>query len=63
MFAIDCPTHGSRVLVTERRIRNLVNTPAGILLDVECWCGTHVQVLTGRNAAPRDGRALARAAA
>ena len=58
MFAIECPTHRSRVLVTESRIRNLRNTDRGILLDIECWCGTHVVLVTGRTAAARsNGRA------
>lgn len=49
MFAIDCPVHGSKVLVGTRRIRSLVNTTRGILLDVECYCGAHVIAGTGRN--------------
>jgi hypothetical protein len=48
MFTIECPTHDSRVLVTETRIRDLRNTQGKILLDVECWCGTHVTIRTGR---------------
>ncbi len=50
MFAIECPTHGRRVLAFEDQIRSLVNTDRGIILDVECSCGTHVVVLTGRHA-------------
>jgi hypothetical protein len=50
MLIIECPTHGSQVLVTDRRIRSLANTDHGIVLDVECWCGTHVTVVTGRKA-------------
>lgn len=48
MFVIRCPRHGSRVLVSERRIRALRNTGTGILLDVECWCGQRVLLRTGR---------------
>jgi hypothetical protein len=48
MFTIECPTHDSRVLVTETRIRDLRNLQGKILLDVECWCGTHVTIRTGR---------------
>jgi hypothetical protein len=48
MFTIDCPTHGSRVLVTETRIRDLHNTGQQILVNVECWCGTEVTLRTGR---------------
>ena len=49
MFAIDCPVHGSKVLVGTRRIRSLVNTGRGILLDIECYCGTRVITGTGRH--------------
>ena len=59
MFAIDCPTHNGPVLVTDRRIRSLRNTDRGIILDVECWCGTHVVLVTGRNAATPNGFARA----
>jgi hypothetical protein len=58
MFAIKCPVHGSKVLVGNRRIRSLVNTERGILLDVECYCGTHVAVGTGRNYVNRIAPAL-----
>jgi hypothetical protein len=53
MFVIDCPAHGSRVLLSERRIRNLRNTDAGVLLDVECYCGHIQRIRTGRT--PRPG--------
>ena len=48
MFVIDCPAHGSRVLLSERRIRNLRNTDTGVLLDLECYCGHIEQISTGR---------------
>lgn len=48
MLTIDCPTHGCRVLVPPTRIRGLRNTTGGILLEVECWCGTSVTFRTGR---------------
>lgn len=53
MFVIDCPAHGSRVLLSERRIRNLRNTDAGVLLDVECYCGHVEKIRTGRHSRPR----------
>ncbi len=59
MFTIDCPTHGSKVLVGTRRIRSLINTERGIVLDVECYCGTRVSGGTGRNHARRSLPALA----
>lgn len=58
MFAINCPVHGSKVLVGTRRVRSLVNMERGILLDVECYCGTHVVVGTGRNYVSRSVSAL-----
>jgi len=59
MFAINCPTHGSEVLVGTRRIRSLINTERGILLDVECYCGARVVTGTGRNYVSRALPALA----
>jgi hypothetical protein len=50
MFAIDCPTHRSQVLVPVSRIRSLDNNPDGIVVVVECWCETRVPVHTGRRA-------------
>jgi hypothetical protein len=58
MFAIKCPVHGSKVLVGSGRIRSLVNTERGIMLAVECYCGTHVVVGTGRNYVNRSAPAL-----
>lgn len=60
MLLINCPSHGRQVLVAESRIRHLTNADDGILLDIECWCGTHVALRTGRRAA--GTRELTRAA-
>jgi hypothetical protein len=49
VFPINCPTHRSEVLVPPTRIRGLRNTGHGILLVIECWCGTHVALRTGRH--------------
>ena len=38
-------------MVPETRIRGLHNTAHGILVDVECWCGTRVAIRTGRRRA------------
>lgn len=51
MFAVHCPRHGARVLLTERRIRALHNTDAGIMIEAECYDGERVFVVTGRDAA------------
>ncbi|GAA1500780.1 hypothetical protein GCM10009827_007570 [Dactylosporangium maewongense] len=53
MFVIDCPTHGSRVLLSERRIRALRNTDTGVLLALECYCGHVEKISTGRRAPAR----------
>jgi len=58
MFTIDCPVHRSKVLVGMRRIRSLANTKHGILLDVECYCGTRVALGTGRTYLNRAMAAL-----
>lgn len=58
MFPIDCPAHGQRVLVPPTRIRHLRNTQHGILLTVECWCGTRVTVRTGRHRTAGQGSNL-----
>jgi hypothetical protein len=54
MLSINCPTHGTKVLVGTRRIRSLVNTDHGILLHVQCYCGSHVVVGTGRDYATQS---------
>lgn len=48
MFSVHCPTHGCEVLLSERRIRRLVNTPAGIEVTWACWCGTLGTFVEGR---------------
>lgn len=50
MLVISCPTHGTRIVVPTTRVRQLRNTDAGILLEVECWCGARVRIRTGRSA-------------
>jgi hypothetical protein len=56
MFAVECPAHRGRVLIPETRIRALHNTAAGILVTVECWCGAHLTIRTGRAAAAAPPR-------
>jgi hypothetical protein len=59
MLVIDCQTHGSKVLLSERRIRRVHNTASEIVVDVDCWCGTRVRLHTGgrRPAAPATASA------
>jgi hypothetical protein len=59
MFTINCPIHASKVLVGTRRIRSLINTDGGIVLDVECYCGARVIAGTGRDYGRRSLPALA----
>lgn len=53
MFAIDCHHHGARTLVSTDDIRRIDNTDHGIVLEVECWCGGLVTVVTGHDATTR----------
>ncbi|MGH3978162.1 MAG: hypothetical protein ACRDRZ_04035 [Pseudonocardiaceae bacterium] len=53
MIAVHCPRHGARVLLTERRIRALHNTDDGIVMELECYDGERIVVVTGRGA-PND---------
>lgn len=50
MFILDCPHHGARTLVTYDAVRTVTNTDAGIVIEVECWCGGLATVVTGRHA-------------
>ena len=50
MFAIDCHHHGARTLASTDDIRRMDHTDHGIVMEVECWCGGIVTVVTGRAA-------------
>jgi hypothetical protein len=54
MFSVHCPTHGTEVLLSERRIEALVPVEAGQLVRWRCWCGTVGESLVAR--APMVGR-------
>ena len=49
MFTVQCPRHGSEVMLTERRITGL--EPDGDRLTVRwvCWCGFQGSHRTGRS--------------
>lgn len=47
MFTVHCPVHGGAVLLSERSITRLVNTPHGIELHWRCFCGSEGVELTG----------------
>ncbi len=53
MIFIACPVRGDE-LIPERRIHSLRNTPTGIVLRVDCYCGQQHSVRTGRLAQPVD---------
>jgi hypothetical protein len=53
MFSVHCAGHGSRVILSNRQITNLVNTTEGIQLHWRCSCGTEGVELLGQLAAPR----------
>lgn len=40
MFSVHCPTHGTDVLLSERRIRAIEPADGGHRLHWRCWCGT-----------------------
>ncbi|MEY2423766.1 MAG: hypothetical protein QOI95_3833 [Acidimicrobiaceae bacterium] len=48
MFSVQCPQHGSEVLLPERRIESLRNTVAGIEVRWVCYCGHRGSFMTGR---------------
>ena len=52
MFAAYCPRHRSNVLFTERRIRRLDNVDGAILMEVECYDGERIKIVTGRRRRP-----------
>lgn len=54
MFEVDCPTHGSRVLLSARRIEGIRNTVDGPVLYWRCWCGTRGCLVGGRHRGHRD---------
>jgi hypothetical protein len=48
MFAIDCPRHGARVLVTNRHILSIAEDGSGLVVRYRCWCGDEGRFHTGR---------------
>ena len=40
-------------MLTERHIRKMTNTSRGIVVDVECTCGTSVRFVTGKATQPK----------
>ncbi len=52
MLDVHCPVHGRTVLLPHSRIRDLCNTDRGIVLEVECYDGARITLVTGRAARP-----------
>lgn len=50
MFAVDCPKHGTRVLIWTSLVERVRNTPGGIEVDYRCTCGHRGTWSTGRRA-------------
>lgn len=53
MFAIDCPTHRSRVLLDWSRVEGMRQTDEGPILDWHCWCGARGSLIAGERSVPR----------
>ena len=51
MFSIQCPRHGSEVLLSESRIESLRNRVAGIEVRWICYCGHRGAFTSGRRRA------------
>lgn len=54
MFAVHCPSHGSRVLIFNSGVERVRNTERGIEVDYRCSCGQRGTWLTGRATRRRE---------
>jgi hypothetical protein len=50
MFSVQCPRHGSEVLLSERRIVGIDRSHDHLTVRWVCWCGHHGSHRTGRPA-------------
>ena len=48
MFSVHCPRHGSRVLLSERRIEGIDAVDDGLVVRWQCRCGERGRFRTGR---------------
>ena len=48
MFSVQCPRHGSEVLLTERHITGIEPTDGQLTVRWVCWCGHAGSHRTGR---------------
>ena len=55
MFAVHCPQHGSKVLLDVRRVTRLTNLGDGVIaVELRCYDGEHLFLMTGSRSAPRS---------
>jgi hypothetical protein len=52
MFTVQCPRHGSEVLLSERHILGLDPSEGQMTVRWECWCGYRGSHRTGRSRRP-----------
>jgi hypothetical protein len=55
MFAVFCPSVGSRVLIWPSEIRSVTNTADGIRVHFDCACGCEGTWHTGADAVAAHG--------
>jgi len=48
MLSAYCPRHEATLLFSTSSIVSMKNTPLGIEIVLRCFCGEHLEVLTGR---------------
>lgn len=57
MFSVHCPSHGTEVLLSDRRIEAIVPLPGGgHALRWRCWCDTVGTTVVTRDQRPMVGR-------
>ncbi|MGH9118069.1 MAG: hypothetical protein ACRD0A_09405 [Acidimicrobiales bacterium] len=47
MFLIDCPGHGTKILLGARSVESMHNTSRGIEVRWRCRCGARGVLITG----------------
>lgn len=53
MLAAHCPVCDVTQLYSYRHLRCLCNTPLGIEMVIDCYCGERFEQLTGRGPIPQ----------
>jgi hypothetical protein len=52
MFSVNCPRHGTRVLLPDDQIESLDNSDHGIEVRWVCYCGQRGSFRSGRRGVP-----------